>query len=80
MPQLGTLMGENRNALSWGKTIFVDEKDQFTSKSTSSPRQNCCTAMKLHKAIPLPNPRSLTPGTQLLTAASFNPFYRQCLG
>jgi len=32
MLQLGTLMGDNRNAPSWGKTIFVDERDQLTSK------------------------------------------------
>jgi len=29
-----------------GETMVVDEKDQLTSKSISSPRQNCCTAMK----------------------------------
>src|SRR5215469_9623729 len=61
MLQLGTLMGDNRNAPSWGETMVVDEKDQLTSKSTSSSTQNCCTAMKTHKAIPLPNPRSLIP-------------------
>jgi hypothetical protein len=51
-------MGDNQNAPSWEKTIVVDQKDQLTS-NTSLPMQNCCTAMKLHKAIPLPNPRSL---------------------
>src|SRR6516225_4180154 len=55
----GTLMGDNRNAPSWGKRLSLNQKDQLTSNSTSSPTQNCCTAMKLHKAIPLRNPRSL---------------------
>ena len=39
MLQLGTLVGDNRNARSWGKTIVIDEKDQLTPKSTSSQRK-----------------------------------------